>query len=137
MQRLIRVRNRSQKYSNARRDSFRQAAGEIDHLGAGASGIAKLDLFEETWHGSEAGWLLSQLGLKRDYIVSAYDPGFDHRRVKAAQRPEGRGEVAGMHLRVINRAFDFSVINIQGRARRANVGQFDDRRAYAKPLSSA
>ena len=31
------------------------AVGEIDHLGAGAGGFAKLDLFEETRHGSEAG----------------------------------------------------------------------------------
>src|SRR5207244_1823710 len=33
---------------NAGRDGFRQVAREIGHLGAGAGGIMKLDLFEET-----------------------------------------------------------------------------------------
>jgi len=90
---------------------------------------------DAAWLGSRAA--LSQLGLKRDYIVSAYDAGLNDRCVETAHGPERRGEIPGSYLRVIDLALDFWTINVQSRAWAANLGELNDCRAYAKPLSGS
>src|SRR5438105_14063568 len=50
MQSLIRIGNRSEQHLNPREYGFRHGAREASHSHAGASGIAKVNLFGETRH---------------------------------------------------------------------------------------
>src|SRR5437588_11316311 len=111
MQSLIGIGNRSEQYLNPREYRFRHGARKASHPRAGASGIAKVNLFGETRHetseperescrrglrliiafGTEIWSRIEtgsrQFGFKRDLVTLADDAALQHCRVESAHRP--------------------------------------------------
>ena len=111
-----------------------QAAQKCRQGALPAARLAEDNTVEQRGHGGVRR-TLDELVHQRDYIVWPNHPWFQYLSVESAEPPARAGRIAGLDLWIVNGQLNPSTVDVQGRARAPQFGDFEHRLAGTVSLA--